>query len=67
MSSTYSFFSINDNQTILTLGLCDSQEESIRKIKEYCLLNSGEVLKKADILKESFIKLHQNLESETKE
>lgn len=55
------------NEAMLTLGLTDQQEESIRTITQRCLLDSRKVLKKADILKESFGKLHKNLESESKE
>lgn len=54
------------DEAMLTLGLTDSQEESIRTITQNCLMHSREVLKKADVLKESFNKVHHNLEYETK-
>lgn len=54
------------DEAMLTLGLTDSQEESIRTITQNCLMHSREVLKKADVLKESFNKVQHNLKSETK-
>ena len=54
------------DETMMTLGLTDSQEQSIRNITQTCLMNSRKVLQKADVLKESFNKVHHNLESKTK-
>ena len=53
------------DESMLTLGLSDSQEENIRVITQNCLLRSKEVLKKADALKEAFKKVNITLTSET--
>ncbi len=54
------------DEAMLTLGLTDLQEQGIRTITQNCLIKSRKVLQKADVLKESFNKVHHNLESETK-
>ena len=41
------------DETMMTIGISDAQEEKIRAITERCLSRSTEVLKKTSILKES--------------
>ena len=55
---------IEDDEVMMLLGLTDSQEEKIRTITQKCLVRSKEVLKEADVLKQSFILAHNTLSSE---
>ena len=52
------------DEIMMLIGLTDSQEEQIRSITHKCLVRSKEVLKKTDILKQSFILAHDTLNSE---
>ena len=52
------------DEVMMLLGLTDNQEEKIRAITQKCLVRSNEVLKEADILKQSFMLAHNTLTAE---